>query len=399
MIMLTAGLVAVACGDNNHVRPSDANVAIDAAPDTPPDACMPISGRPALAGLTTGDLVIDVTQATNTAPIAVPLDRSVLFVSMNEVEPSPKFGAVICELHDVDVPVLGAPAGVTCSRSDIGTDDPNSTGAIHVHWTVATFSSGVSVQRGEVDTTTTNPSVVTLAPPVNPAHSFVLLGGQLNGGTGWGNNEFVRARLLDSATLDLRTNLMGTHAAWQLVTFEGANVQRGTAALTTTDTTQHVTTTAADPGSLVLTSYSADNVSGIAAAALMLRASMTDATTLSLDRGLGGAGLDVSWEVATLPFEAHSGITTFAVGELSKSVAVMGTTPTNSVALASNQAVLGEASGSTDYAGADLDLLGEAAATLTPTAGGVTIERASGQSTATIAWTVIDFSMDHCAGL
>lgn len=164
-----------------------------------------------------------------------------------------------------------------------------------------------------------------------------------------------------------------------------------------TETTKHVTTASADPGSLVLTSYSTDNVSGVAAATLMLRSSMSNPTTLDLSRGLAGSGLDVSWEVVTLPFEAHSGTTTFAAGELSKSEAIMGATPANSVALASNQSIMGQASGSTNYAGAELDLLGEASATLTPTIGGLTLQRASSQASATIGWTAIDFSMDHCA--
>jgi hypothetical protein len=387
---MIVALAAFGCGDNrtDAVQP-DSSLAPDAVADAAP--CVPATNTPVLASLTSGDLVISAAQQQNTVDMTVDLSHSILFFSLRENEASPQYGGVQCILRDAD---QVAPAGLRCRRNTAGTDTSGSTGDVTVHWTIATFASGVTVQRGSSNTGFTNPSTIMLPTAVDPKSSFVLLGGLAVGGGGWGSNEFTRAVLVDANTLDIRTAVAGSDVAWQVVTMAGASVQRGTTTIATGDTSATVPTMS--DGNLALVSYNTDNASSIASASLMLEGAL-NGSSLTLKRGAGGTALDVSWEVVKLPFFARSFTTEFAPGETTKSQAIDGLLAASSVALASGQAALGQSGGRTDYAGASLDLLGEAAATLTTADGSVAIDRIPTASTSSISWTAINFAHDRCA--
>lgn len=384
---LVTGLVG--CGDNQHPTTNDAP-AVDSGVDV--TTCTPTTTK--LVSVTSGDLTMDVAQAANLAPLTVDVPHSILFTSLSESEPSPNYGAVLCDLHEADQPSMGTAAGISCYRNNAGTD--TGTGMITVHWTVATFSAGVTVQRGHADTNVANPSMVPLATAADLDSSFVLLGGDFNGGSGWGNNEFVRARLLDSSTLELKTLVPGTEVAWQVVTMKDAKVQRGTASVATsgTSTTATIASTT-DP--MLLTTYTTDNASSIAAATMLLRASATSPTELTFTREMSGSELEIAWEAVTLPFVTHTGSTMLATGELTKTENVADLPASSSVALSTNEAVQGQSSGSTTYAGADLDLLGEGGARIAVTDNTLTFTRATAQAAATIDWTAVDFGKDRCS--
>jgi hypothetical protein len=347
-----------------------------------------IGSMPVLGSVQSGDLTIAATSQTATAALSVPLTSSILFVSMGEAEPSPQYGAVRCQL---------LAAGVTCQRGNAGTDNPQSTGAIAIHWTVATFTSGVSVQSG-IANTGTNPAIITLSPAVDPASSFVLLTGVLSGGTGWGNNEFAMAQLQSGTSLQISNAVAGETVSYQVVTMTGASVQRGTLAFGSSDVEKTAITTSLPTGALLLTSYTTDNQSGIAASAMMLQSSIANANTLDFKRSQGGSNLNVAWEAVNLPYATHYGVSSFGVGSTSASSAVAGISAASAVAITSSQALLGQGTGSTTYNGALLDLVGEASATLSVGSGTVSLSRATSQASATIPWTVIDFSK-NCAGM
>lgn len=383
---IIGAVVAVGCGDN-----SASDVGVDGSVDTP--TCVAPASVPTLEALASGDLTIGAAEQQNSVDMTVDQSRSVLFFSVRENEASPQYGGVQCALREAD-PIAGTAAGLRCRRNTAGTDTTGSTGEVNVHWTVATFANGVSVQRGIANTGFTNPSVITLSPPVDPASSFVLLGGLAVGGGGWGNNEFTRARLFDGSSLDIRTAVAGSDVAWQVVSVAGSKVQRGTSTIASGDTTSTLALT--EPADFVLLSYNTDNPSGIAAASLMLDGRITG-QSIEISRGLGGAAIDLSWEAVKLPFFTRSFTTTFAAGEAMASQPVTGLPAASSVALSANHAVLGQSGGRTDYDGADLDLLGEASATITVNDGSVTFERLASSAAASISWTVIDFAHDSCA--
>lgn len=363
-------------------------------------ACTPGSA-PVFSGLTSGELVLASNQQHNTVPLTVAEANSILFVSVRENEPSPNFGTVLCWLHPAETITLSGqpvslPAGVTCLRNSLGTD--SGSGQISVSYSVASFSSGVTVQRGIANTGLTNPATVNLN-AIDANRSFVLLGGIANNGTGWGNNEFVRAQLTGSS-LELRTAAAGTRVAWQVVTMEGASVQRGSTTIASGAATGTVSIATAPSGSLALASYTTNNASGTAASVMMLETRLATPTLLSFQRQSTGTDLDVSWEVVALPFATYSGLTTLAAGQGAATVPVSGANfnATNSIALSSSQSLLGASGGSTSYVGSALDLVGEALFTLATGTNSLTVTRASTQAAARIPWTVIDFA-HNCNGL
>lgn len=358
------------------------------------NACTAGGARPTFSGLQSGDLTMDATSAQATAALSVPLASSILFFSVSEREPSPYYGGVICNLHAADT-MLGTPAGVTCDRNQLGTD--TGSGTVVVHWSVATFSSGVTVQRGAVDTGLASPTSVALSTPAPLTSSFVLLGGNYNNGSGWGSNEFVSATLIDPNTLDVRTTIQGTQTYYQVVTMTGASVQRGSAALTTADAQLLIPITATPSGTFSMISYTTDNSNGVNASQLMVQSNLVDPSTLLIKRGAGGTNIGVSWEVVSLPFATQSNVTLFSAGQASVSEPVAGISASTCVGITGSQGILGQSGGSTDYAGADVDLVGEGAASLVVGTNALTLTRMASTSSAEIPWTVIDFSR-NCDG-
>lgn len=359
-------------------------VSARSAPFTVGQSCV-VGTKPVLSTLVSGDIVLDANTRETTAALTAPLTSSILFMSVKEAEPSPQYGDVYCEL------VAG---GVHCKRDQAGTDTGN--GVVTIHYTVATFSSGVSVQRGTVDTNITNPAEIPIT-PVDPSTTFVLVGGGSTTGGGWGTNEFTRATLMGASTLEIAHSVQGSFIAWQVVTMAGATVTRGTTSLTTADTQSVVTVPNTPSGSLLLASYESDNAGSVAAAALMLQSSISSPTTLSFQRGLGGTNLSVSWELVSMPFATHSGVTNFAAGVATASEPIPGISGASSVGISSTQSILGQSGGSTTYAGASNDLVGEAAFSMVTGASTLSLTRLSSTASATLPWTVIDFAHD-CAG-
>jgi hypothetical protein len=151
---------------------------------------------------------------------------------------------------------------------------------------------------------------------------------------------------------------------------------------------------------MALASYTSSNATGIAASAMMIRTTLTNPTTLTFARNSTGSSIDVSWEVVSLPFATHTGTASFNAGQTSQSVPVTGANfvAASSVAFSSTQSIFGQSGGSSSYAGALVDLVGEAAFTLSSGSNSVQIDRASSQAAAAVSWTVIDFA-HNCAGL
>jgi hypothetical protein len=356
--------------------------------------CTTPTQSPVLGGIQSGTLTMGSAAQSVSALLTADNTTSILFFTVAEDEKSPDHGSVICELHDDDVN-LGS-AGVTCLRNDVGTDETTSTGVISIHYDVVTFTSGVTVQRGIVDTGAGNPASVTLT-SIDPTSSFVVLGGQVNGGTGWGTNEFIQAQITGATTLQIAADATSTNAAWQVVSMTGASVQRGTTSFATGATTATSTITSTPSGSMVLASYTTDNPSGVDASEIMMQASLADAQTIDFSRQLGGTNLGVAYEVVSLPFATHTGVASFGTGVTNNTGSVPGIVAATSIVFGGSQAILGQSCGSTAYAGADGDLVGEACATMTTSADTVTFTRATATSTATIPWTVIDFA-HNCAG-
>lgn len=336
-----------------------------------------------------GELVLTATDAARSLPLPVPVEptRTILFLSMRQNEPSPLYGATRCELTGDQTSTA-----IACTRPAAGTDSVDSTGEIHVRWAAVTFSTGVTVQRG-----TTTASGELEVGPVSPAESFVLVGGNPRTGNAWGTDEFVRAYLVDERTLSVRSISETASIGWQLVELTGARVQRGLVMFADADVQRTVTFSPIDRAStILLTSHLADTTNTPAARTTMIDARFVDDETLALQRVSAEIELFVAWEVISLPFATENHVVTLAPGVTSVIVPTTGLTGASSVALATNQALLGQATGSTTDPPPTNDLIGEAAVTLTPTDSGVLVERATSTATATIGFGVIDFSRPLC---
>lgn len=356
-------------------------------------SCTVPSNPPVVSGTTSGDLTISSTQQNNFVALSLPFASSILFTSTRENEPSPNYGGVMCQLQDADATAM-TPAGLFCYRNAMGTD--TGSGTIVVHYSIVTFSSGVTVQRGQANTGFNNPSTITLS-AVNPSQSFVLLNGIAVGGSGWGNNEFVRANLVNGTTLDVRTNVAGTRVSWQVVEMSGASVQRGTVSMASGATSASATVNATPTGTFVLGSYTTANSSGIAAGALSVATSMGNSSTVLFQRSRTGTPIDISYEVVSWPFATVNGAANFASGQTAINVSVPGINGTTAVGITGSQAILGQSTGSTTYNGSQIDLVGEAAVTLATTTNALLLRRATSNASASIPWTVLDFA-HNCNG-
>jgi hypothetical protein len=380
-------LAFAACGDN--LKPAaDAGPKVDAPPR---DSCTPPTLQ--LNNVMSGDLTMGPTQREVFVDMSPPLDRSILWFSVRHNESSPRYGAVHCALIPANM-TTGDPPRMRCRHESMGSDNVPPTD-ITIRWTVAVFDSGVTVQRGLVDTATTNPNTATLSPAVDPATAFVVLGGTWAGGGGWGNNDFTKAVLTNGTTLTIEQAGPGSEVPWQVVTMAGAQVQRGTSSLSLTETTKTAAVANIPPGSFALATYTSDNPSSMDAGILMLQATLTG-TGVDFRRDLSGSAMQIAYEVVTLPFPARQFTTDFAVGETMKTQAVADLSA-KSVAFSSSQGTLGQSGGRTAYSNVlELDRLGEAAFTFSVTAGMVTIQRQVATATASVSWNVLDLSTEAC---
>jgi hypothetical protein len=374
--LAAALMFATACG----------RIGFDALPSgdaTDATACTVPS--PTVERVSNGTFVMGATEALHDEPIVVPLEHSMLFLSVREAEPTPDYGAIECDL---------TASAIRCIRPLAGTDYANSTGELFVTYTVVSFSSGVTVQRG-IQTSQT-PVPIT---PVPPESSFVLLAGDgTNNGNSWGTNEYQRATLSSSQVDVVELDMSNQNISWQVVTFQGASVERGTASLAKDDAGATAPLANAAPGSFPLVSYTSDSSLGLGAQYSSLLARI-DQSSLVMERQPGGSPLEISWEVITLPFATVRGETALGIGQLEASVTVPGLRGATAAVIATQQAVLGQSGGSTTFTttipGAE-DLVGEASGTLTPSDGQFMIQRSSALGASQFAWAAIDFSQPTC---
>lgn len=383
--LLAVGLVA-GCGDNNEV------IGVLPGPDGLfADACTPGSAH---ATVTRGVLTMDETQRAVVLDMAPVLERSLLVYSVRHAEASPKFGAVLCELVPEDT-VAQTPAALACRHESMGTDSVPAI-PVTIQWQVITFDEGTRVQRGVIDTSPQSPQNIALA-AVDPTKSFVVLGGAIGGGTGWGNNDFALARLTSGTNLEIRHETPGSIVSWQVVELPGAKVVRGTTSLGTIETMKTVDVETVPANSILLATHTNNNVTATVASSLMVQAQLTSPTALALNRSQGGTAVEAAYEIITLPFTTMRFTTTLAAAETTKSQPVDGLGAATGVAFSTMQAASGQSTGSTGYADpVTPDLVGEASATFTVSDGEVSVRRATAASSAAFSWNVIDFAKPAC---
>ncbi len=273
--------------------------------------------------------------------------------------------------------------------------------AIDIQWYVATFGSGVTVQRG-----TATMSALTVDVAITPVaamnQAFVLWSmtpnpTELENGA----DDIIAGDLTSTSNLQFRTNDGSGHVVWwQVVEFTNAadiNVQRGTVATMTGATLSATATlgTAVDVGHTFVLAGARTAGAGPDFGARTLRAQLTNSTTITFDRGIAGSPDDmpeISWQAVELKdgSTVQRGSANFAAGATTAiATLVTRVNTTRALAFASVQAG-GQSMGRTPYAANDVPGVASTTAALTPTQ--LTLQRNSTLDTADVGWFVVQFA-------
>ena len=237
-------------------------------------------GTTVLSGTTT--LGSGVTTQNVTIP-AVDLSRSVLFFNVRGPNNQPQRGMV-----------RGNLTSSTNIQFNRNTSDST---VITIQWYVAEFESGVSVQRASgVDENAASNFAIGA---VDLAKSFQLTSCTSAATTVYSEDDFPRSRLTTSTNLEILstdTPNAGSLCDYQVVEHNDTSVQRGSGTLgSAAASTGAIAISAVDPTkSFVQVTWTVD---GYGAGQNSLRARLTSATTIEIDREATGNNLDYAWEV------------------------------------------------------------------------------------------------------
>jgi autotransporter-associated beta strand protein len=281
------------------------------------------------------------------------------------------------------------------------------TSTINVQWYVIEYSAGVRVQRGEVSQTNTTLNVpLTVVSSTNQAFVTWSKTPELAAAL-FDNSQPVLAELTSATNLQVRVgaynNLLTPPAcpviSWQVIEFlhpTSINVQKGSVSTMTGTNTSATATlaTAVDTNSTFILAGYRTAGSGINIGARMVRAQLTDASTVSFDRSISGGPDDITeiaWQAVQLKdgSSVQRGTLNFPSGQ-SQTNAVLTSLNTNrAAAFSAAQPGGGQSLGRSPSTGT---ALGVGAATMTLTSGSqVTLARNNTSDAADLGWFVVGF--------
>jgi len=275
----------------------------------------------------------------------------------------------------------------------------NETSTIDIQWSVVEFLSGVSVQRGEVNQTSTTVNVP-ITPVASTGQAFVLWSKVPGAGHYiWSMDDPILGELTSTSNLQFRVNQgsSGHVIAWQVVEFTSAadiNVQKGSTSLLGSNASVDITLpTPVDVSkAFVLTGFRSAS-DGPDVGERMIRAQIINSNTLRIDRSRTGDNLtEIVWQVVELKdgSSVQRGSERFNAGVTQRSVSISPVDTSRAVAFASVQAAAGQSLGRTAY---NLDdIIGEASVTLGLSSASIDMRRNSARDFADIGWFVVEFN-------
>ncbi|MEK6676046.1 MAG: hypothetical protein AABZ47_10390, partial [Planctomycetota bacterium] len=342
-----------------------------------------------LSGLQSGTLVMSPgAGSSQTSPVTIaPIDptKSILFFNYHGNSTDPDDGLVRGR-------ILNGTTLEFTRGSDSGTDGVLTD--LTIYWQVASFSAGVSVQRGTFTSVSTTGDVT--ISPVDLTRSFVLVSGSVaSPDTTYSGDDFFRARLTSTTNLEIIHSTSSSRTAdWQVVEFTNSSVQRGIGTLGSTDVFATATISSVNLSkSIALISW---KTSGIGGAQNMVRARLDNATQIRVDREVTGTVIDFAWEVIEFSdaTTVQSGETTLNSVESSLAVPIVCTNTSSAVSLLAPAG--GNWGGTHSFTARDQIGPGMFTAIITG-ANTLTLTRASTDSvTGTASWFVVDFSPLQC---
>jgi hypothetical protein len=281
------------------------------------------------------------------------------------------------------------------------TDETTPAATINIQWYVVTFGSGVSVQRGEtpLSATSTNVAITAVA---SLSQAFVLWSmTPAAADNAWGADDQVLGELTTTTNLQFRVNTLNANhtVAWQVVQFTNAadiNVQKGTTSLigAATSTTVTLGTAVNTSKTFVLVGARVTDGSGPDIGAKMVRAQLTNSTTITIDRAAATTSdvTEIVWQAVELKDASMvwRGSANFAAGATQATAFLQ--PPVNigrTVAFLSMQDGGGQNGGRTPYVGDDVPGVADATASLVYDT--LTLTRNSTVSSADLGWFVVQF--------
>ncbi len=324
-------------------------------------------------------------------------------VTITSVDPTMAF-LLFSTRHDLNRPVgsevSGRIASATTLEFNRATDEASPV-TITIEWSVVDYSCGVAVQRGSVAPSAATTNVTITA--VNSVAAAFVTWSKVPGpsDTTWGNNDPLVGELTSVTNLQLRQDASAASSTiyWQVVEFTDStkiNVQHGSTSLT-----GGATSTTATLGTAVTTSKTfvlagARNPGGGAdIGSGMVRASLTNATTITFDRSVANYDVtEISWQAIELKdgSAVQSGAATLASGAASTTATISVVDLTKATSFLSTQMNGGQNGGRTAYVTDDIIGVGCATATLTSTTQ-LTLTRTNTAAAANFAWFVVSWGL------
>jgi beta-xylosidase-like protein len=305
--------------------------------------------------------------------------------------------------HNLNRPVGSEVRGRIASSTSLEFVRVTNEGApvtITIRWYVVEYACGVTVQRGQVAQTATSVDI-----PINPVASlsqaFVTWSKTADQtDTTWDQNDPVVMELASTSNLQLRVNSASANDIiwWQVVEFTNPSdisVQRGTTSLTgaTLSTTAAIPTAVTVARTFILVDYQTSGT-GPDIGARMLRARLSNATTITLDRSVSGSPDDITeiqWQAVELKdgSRVQRGSANLPNGTGAVTVGLSTIDPSRAAAFASVQSGGGQNTGRSPYVASPV--LGVGAVTATLTATQVTLTRTSTAAATDIGWFVVEW--------
>jgi len=324
-------------------------------------------------------------------------------VTITSVDPTKAF-LLFSTRHDLNRPVGSEVAGRIASATTLefnrGTDEASPV-TITIEWSVVEYDCGVAVQRGAAvpSAATTN---VTIAAVNSVAAAFVTWSKVPNpADTTWGGNDPLVGELTSTTNLQLRHDVSAPSATvyWQVVEFTDPtkiNVQKGSTSLTgaATSTTATLGTAVTTSRSFVLAGARRPD-GGVDIGSGMVRATLTDSTTITFDRSVANYNVtEISWQAVELMdgSAVQSGAATLASGAASTTATITAVDLAKTTSFLSTQTNGGQNGGRTAYVTDDIIGVACATARVTSTTQ-LTLTRTNTAATAQFAWFVVAWGL------
>jgi hypothetical protein len=347
------------------------------------------SGAALLSGVQSGTAV-----STASGTVTVPI---------TSIDPTRSF-LVFQTRHDGNRPVSSYLRGRIATATTlefVRVTDEATPVQMDIRWYVASFASGVSVQRGQVSQATQTINVpITPVGAVNRA--FVTWSKTpVNTDGTWDNNDPILGELTSASNLQFRVDFeTAVHTIWwEVVEFTDPadiTVQKGSTSLTGAATSVTATLSpAVDVGRTFLLVGFRTADSGNDIGARMLRAQLTNSTTITIDRSTAGSGDDITeivWQAVELKdgSSVQRGSETFAAGTAQRIVPLSPPMdPNRSIAFASVQPAGGQNQGRSPYTASDV--LGVGSFTMALAPGQITMDRNNTAAASDVGWFAVQF--------